>query len=348
MNFSSTCRPRKWGQSKTYNQSKFLKIAGQCVNMQTCSAIMQGIDWDIFRYVIAVADNGSAVAAAKQLGVDGTTVIRHITRFENERGVQLFERLPSGYSPTVECEAIIKVARDLQEGVSEIDRRITGHDLRLEGAISVTTTDSFLEAVVADIISEFCALNPLIQIETMVTTNRLSLSRQDAHVAIRAIREPQDHLVGQRIADVAFAVYGAPKLVQKMAGKNDEQALYGMPWVGTGESLSRSLARLWMNEHVPAEAVKVTSDTFVAMRALARGGVGLAVLPCCLGDPDPDLVRLLGPIDEIATPLWVLTHPDIRKAARVRAFSTFAAKQLRGQLPLLTGTSATEKAELRA
>ena len=309
--------------------------------MQTCSAIMQSMDWDIFRYVIAVADNGSAVAAAKELGVDGTTVIRHITRFENQRGIQLFERLPSGYSPTAECEAIIKVARDLQEGVSEINRRITGQDLRLEGTISVTTTDSFLEAVVADIISDFCALHPLIQIETMVTTSRLSLSRQDAHVAIRAVREPQDHLVGQRIADVAFAVYGAPNLVERMAGRSDNQALGRMPWVGTGESLSRSLARQWMSEHVPADAVKVTSDTFVAMRALARGGVGLAVLPCCLGDPDPDLVRVSDPIAETATPLWVLTHPDIRKAARIRAFSSFAAKQLRGKQALLEGELAS-------
>ena len=307
--------------------------------MQTCSAIMQTMDWDIFRYVIAVADNGSAVAAAKELGVDGTTVIRHITKFENERGVQLFERLHSGYSPTAECEAIIKVARDLQEGVSEINRRITGHDLRLEGAISVTTTDSFLEAVVADIISEFCALNPLIQIETMVTTDRLSLSRQDAHVAIRAVRQPQDHLVGQRIADVAFAIYGTPELVEKLPANSDGSAWGAMSWIGTGESLSRSTARLWLNEHVPEDAIKVTSDTFVAMRALARAGVGLALLPCCLGDPDPDLVRVQDPVDELATPLWVLTHPDIRKAARVRAFATFAARQLRGQSALLEGTT---------
>ena len=315
----------------------FLNFAGQCGILQTCSAIMQSMDWDIFRYVIAVADNGSAVAAARELGVDGTTVIRHITRFENQRGIQLFERLPSGYSPTAECEAIIKVARDLQEGVSEINRRITGHDLRLEGVISVTTTDSFLEAVVADIISEFCTLNPLIQIETMVTTNRLSLSRQDAHVAIRAVREPEDHLVGQRIANVAFAVYGAPKLIEGLDGRIDRGALAAMPWVGTGESLSRSLARQWLSTHVPDEAIKVTSDTFVAMRALARGGVGLAVLPCCLGDTEPGLVRVTEPIDEIATPLWVLTHPDIRRAARIRAFSTFAAKQLRGQQAFLEG-----------
>jgi DNA-binding transcriptional LysR family regulator len=299
---------------------------------------MQSMDWDIFRYVIAVADSGSAVAAAKHLGVDGTTVIRRITRFEKQRGIQLFERLPTGYSPTAECEAIIRVARDLQEGVTEINRRITGHDLRLEGTISVTTTDSFLEAVVGDIIAEFCTLNPLIHIETMVTTNRLSLSRQDAHVAIRAAQEPQDHLVGQRIADVAFAVYGAPSLVGDLEGSLDDEDLNSLPWIGMGESLSRSQARQWMNAHVASEAIKVTSDTFMAMRALARGGAGLAVLPCCLGDPDPSVVRLLGPIAETATPLWVLTHPDVRKAARVRAFSTFAARQLRGRQGLLEGT----------
>ncbi|MEP0940660.1 MAG: LysR family transcriptional regulator [Rhizobiaceae bacterium] len=305
--------------------------------MQPSSAIMQSIEWDIFRYVIAVADNGSAVAAAKVLGVDGTTVIRHISRFEKQRGIQLFERLPSGYSPTAECEAILKLARDLQEGVTEINRRITGHDLRLEGTISVTTTDSFLEAVVADIIAEFCSLHPQIQIETMVTTNRVSLSRQDAHVAIRAAQEPQDHLVGQRIAEVAFAVYGAAKVVDQLAGHRDIATLGNLPWIGMRDALSRSLAWQWMSTHIPSDAVKVTSDTFVAMRALARGGAGLVVLPCCLGDPDPEMVRVIEPIKETATTLWVLTHPDVRKAARVRAFSSFAGRQLRNQQALLEG-----------
>ena len=62
---------------------------------------MQNYDWDVYRYVVAVADAGSALAAADMLGVDGSTVIRRIKRFEEERAVRLFDRLATGYAATV-------------------------------------------------------------------------------------------------------------------------------------------------------------------------------------------------------------------------------------------------------
>ena len=299
---------------------------------------MQSMDWDIFRFIVAIVDSGSAVAAAKQLGVDGTTVIRRITKFEDERGVQLFDRLPSGYSPTLECEAIVQLARDMQEGVSEIDRRITGHDLSLEGTISVTTTDSFLEAVMADVIGAFCRLHPQIRIETMVTTSRLNLSRQDAHVAVRASISPPENLVCQRVSSVCFAIYGGRSLTRHLTDQVELEQLQELPWIGLGDTLSRSPPSQWLGKNVADHQIKTTADTFVAVRALVRGGVGLSVLPCCLGDPEPEIRRLTPTIDEMRTTLWVLTHPDVRKAAKVRAFTSFVGRQLRGKQALLEGT----------
>jgi hypothetical protein len=33
-----------------------------------------------------------------------------------------------------------------------------------------------------------------------------------------------------------------------------------------------------------------------------------------------DLVALSAPIEELESPLWILTHPDLRNTVRVRAF----------------------------
>ncbi len=38
------------------------------------------IDWDDFRFVLAIVRGGSVSAAAKQLGVDHATVIRRVDR----------------------------------------------------------------------------------------------------------------------------------------------------------------------------------------------------------------------------------------------------------------------------
>jgi len=107
------------------------------------------MDWDDLRYILSVYDNGSALAAAQTLGVNATTVQRRVGRFEKQNGVRLFERLKSGYSPTPECEALVRASRDIEESTQRIKREILGRDLRLEGRITVTSTDTFVDRFTA-------------------------------------------------------------------------------------------------------------------------------------------------------------------------------------------------------
>jgi DNA-binding transcriptional LysR family regulator len=50
----------------------------------------------------------------------------------------------------------------------------------------------------------------------------------------------------------------------------------------------------------------------------ARAGIGLAALPCYLGDPETR--ALPWPLHHLRTEMWIVTHRDLRKTARVRAF----------------------------
>ena len=147
---------------------------------------MQNIDWDIFRFVVAVADKGSAVSAAQSLGVNASTVLRKIGKFEEENGIRLFERRQTGYSPTVECAAVVEAARQIEQSVASISRDILGRDLRLEGRVTVTTTDSLLNSVLAPHISAFSRRNPRIQIEVSVTnqSTRRYLRRRAKRIRI--------------------------------------------------------------------------------------------------------------------------------------------------------------------
>ena len=102
-----------------------------------------------------------------------------------------------------------------------------------------------------------------------------------------------------------------------------------------------------MNINVPQTNVKAAVDSFVSMRSLVRSRVGLAVLPCFLADQDDDLIRVSDLMPEMEISVWVLTHPDVRKAAKVRAFSSFVGQRLRAQQPLFDGSNGLKVAAVR-
>jgi hypothetical protein len=61
------------------------------------------------------------------------------------------------------------------------------------------------------------------------------------------------------------------------------------------------------------------------------------MLPCVLCDKDPSLVRVPGVDTVIGEPIWALTHPDLRGAARIRALMSFLAESFERHRGALMG-----------
>lgn len=70
----------------------------------------------------------------------------------------------------------------------------------------------------------------------------------------------------------------------------------------------------------------------LGMAAAVQSGIGLGVLPCYLADAWTGVVRVGEPIPELATDLWLLTHPDLRRINRIRAFMEYVGEALKDRL----------------
>ena len=75
-----------------------------------------------------------------------------------------------------------------------------------------------------------------------------------------------------------------------------------------------------MRQQLAQADVRLRVDIFNAMVAMIRTGVGVGVLPTFMQASHPDIVPVSEPIAELSVPVWMLTHPDLRETARVRAF----------------------------
>jgi len=262
---------------------------------------MPRFEWDDLRYVLAVADAGSLAGAARTLGVNHTTVLRRVGGFEARLGLRLFERLPTGYVLTAGGEELVAAARQVDATVTALERRLAGQDLRLSGSIRVATTDSLMGSILPEVLAGFHAAHPGIRIDLTLSNLMANLARRDADVAVRPARDPPESLVGRRVARVAFAIYGSRRYLAEHPGAD----LAAHRWVGPDDSLAGTTVARWMRTELPDGAVALRADSLLGSAQAARAGLGLAALPCYLGDTLPGLVRLHGPIAAMETALWV-------------------------------------------
>src|SRR3546814_4742539 len=85
-------------------------------------------------------------------------------------------------------------------------------------------------------------------------------------------------------------------------------------WVAWEEGGGPPLVARWFADRVDRHAVGYRSNSMLNQASAARAGLGLAVLPCFLGDSDPRLQRVGDPLPVLETELWLLTHPEIGRA----------------------------------
>jgi DNA-binding transcriptional LysR family regulator len=283
------------------------------------------IDWDDFRYVLSLADSGSLNRAAGALRVNRTTVLRRINAFERKHGVRLFERLPTGYMLTEAGNELLAAARGFESALVQIERKLAGQDLRAEGLVRVTTTDTLLASVLQAPLASFQRKHPGITLDVATSNEIANLSKRDADLAIRPVAEAPEFLVGRRIGAVAFAVYAAAT------------SEVGDRWLGPDETLASTSVARWMRSEMPSVRPEIRADSLVSLRELCAAGAGLAALPCYLGDSDARLKRVRPPIAAMTTALWVLTHPNLARTTRVRLLMDHLSAELGRQRSLLEG-----------
>ena len=68
-----------------------------------------------------------------------------------------------------------------------------------------------------------------------------------------------------------------------------------------------------------------------------KASIGAGPLPMPLGDAETDLVRVLGPVPELARIWRLLTTRELLRTPRVSAFFDFIVEEIDTLRPILTG-----------
>lgn len=305
---------------------------------------MPALEWDNLRHALAVGNTGSISGAARSLGVNHTTVLRRLEALEAQLGTRLFDRMRGGYQPTEAGRVLLEQARHMATRAEEVERQVLGRDRELTGSLRVTTAFVLMDHLLPQPLAEFARAYPGIEVEMVENAVLADLSsasaaapqnrgRREADVALRLSAHVAEHLVGRELGMTQCRVYalrGAPGLPQQLTPLTE--LVRSAPWVAFERDASARIYDRWMREHLAHADVRLRVDIFNAKAAMLRTGIGVGVLPTFMQDKHPELVAISEPIPELAAPVWMLTHPDLRKTARVRAFMQFVGDALAKRL----------------
>lgn len=293
------------------------------------------IDWDDICHFLAVAQNGSVRAAAEHLGVNHSTVLRHITQLEERLGARMFEKLPSGYRLTAAGDDVLEFAVQMQASAGQFEARVSGRDQGMRGLLRVTFPQMVAAYLLMPELADFARLHPEIEMDILPINEPVNLTNREADVALRVVYDHANlplHLHGRKGPELFGGIYMSRELLRAWRAGTIERVrwiirkAHGIPDWGRGGD-------------VPAADVPITiTDAAVQVEAV-RQGLGMSVLPCFAGDTDPLLARVPGTGLHMHGTLWILTHGDTRKTKRVRLFTEFLAGRLDHLAPLLAGRS---------
>ena len=270
------------------------------------------VGWEHFRTFAVLARSGSLRRAGADLNVHPSTVCRRIEGLEHRLGVTLFNRDHHALRITDAGRRALGPVERISAQIADLGRTLSGADEHLAGKVRIGIPCE-LAASVIDAINEFERANPAIDVEIRSIAAHTDLVRLDVDCALAVTDHPPGHLIGRQLGRLTAAAYASVAYLDCHDPAGAPEACAGIELATVGRRRCDLMKRL-----LPDVPVRTRCDDLNCVLHAVRVGMGIAALPCMLGDSEASLTRL-GNAPVAIAGLWLLAHPDTRSVVRIEA-----------------------------
>jgi DNA-binding transcriptional LysR family regulator len=268
--------------------------------------------------LLAVSRAGRFTAAARELGLNHTTVARRISALEQSLGGPLLLRGADGWQLTPLGERAVAAAAGVESALTGIREEETGE--RLSGVIRLSATDGFSGFVAAPAMAALRRRQPDVSLELVATTRQASQHPVGSDLQVVVGRPLVRRAEAVRLAEYALGLYASRDLLEHLGTPERVEDLAGAPVVYFIESMLQVDVLDDARRAIPGMVDAVTStNVFVHVEA-TRAGAGFGLLPAFLADRVPDLVRVLPEAVEHRLPYWLVARASAFDQPHVAAF----------------------------
>lgn len=285
-------------------------------------------DWTLVRSFLAVLEQGSLLAAARQLQSSQPTIGRHVAELESQLGLVLFDRTGRGLVPTEAALRLANAGRAMQSGADQLARSVAGVDRSGAGTVRITASQPVACYVLPPLLAQMRLTLPEVQVELVASNTVSNLLRREADIAVRMVRPEQATVIARRVGKVAIKACAHQDYLRRRGIPRHPSDLLSHDLIGgdrNEETLKGFAAR---GLPVKREQFAFRSDDLIVVWQAVRAGLGVGFASEHLIRTDPAIVPLLPKLKIEPLPVWLAVHKEIRTSKRIRAVYDFLADAL--------------------
>lgn len=281
--------------------------------------------WDDFRFLLEVARSGRLTTAARTLRTAETTVGRRVRALENRVGSKLLDRSLNGMRLTPAAETALQDIQIMEQAASRAERALFSKDQKLEGSVRVTATEGLASYYLTPRMGEFRSQFPNIRVEIITSNDVLDLGRREADIAIRYARPLDPNLVGIEVGTLRFDFACAKEYAARNGLPNSVEGLRRFALIDHDPYQTMPAWRSLLSIDPP---IAYRSNSAAAMVEAIHSGMGIGLVARFPGTVYSDLATLDLRMD-CTLPVWLISHLETNKAARVQAMWNFLKESFR-------------------
>ncbi len=263
--------------------------------------------------LVAIADGGSFTAAATRLGLTPSAVSKGVMRVETRLGVRLLQRTTRRVSLTDAGEAYVARGRQLMADFEGLEREVSSRDKTMRGTLRVSAPTVYGSVKVAPLLVELARKHPELDVHLKCEDRLVDMVVERIDVAVRMVSTLPAEFVARALTDDRRGFYASPAYLR---GARAPKTLDDL---GSHALIAYSGAP---NRVRRGRAVFAT-DSILAAREAARGGLGIAELPEYLAREDVAagaLREVLPGALPVTRKIYALYLPSRYLPPQVRAF----------------------------
>ena len=280
-------------------------------------------DWSLVRSFLAVLEQGSLLAAARQLQTSQPTIGRHVAELESQLGLVLFERTGRGLLPTEAALRLAESARIMQSGADGLARSVASSDRSTSGTVRISASQPMACFVLPPLLAQMRLTLPEVQVELVASNSVSNLLKREADIAVRMVQPEQATIIAQRVGKVFFKACAHQDYLRRRGVPRQPADLLGHDLIGGDRKDDTVRGFVSQGLAVEREHFAFRTDDLIVVWQAVRAGLGIGFVSEHQIRSDPAVITVLPKLKIDPLPVWLVVHKEIRTSKRIRAVYDF-------------------------